>query len=229
MRRHRKNSPYLFRLLLAFLALAGIFSFAPAVWAQKTVLYNGNPIIVHVAQLAPTEIVFEGEEIGSVILGLPADAISIQNTVNTVFLQPLSENLAGDIYVITRDGKSRMLTLVPSLPDIRDRSIRVVNAVQDMTDRINKIRQEGITPAGLIRAMILGQDLDGVSVSETKQVIIDKPVKLTATTVCDAVFLRGYIVDMTGNEDFDLKTINFKGMLAGAIYKGRGYFVIGEN
>lgn len=198
-------------------------------FAQKTVLYNGNAIAVRVAYQNPTEIVFEGDEIASVIVGFAAESISMQNTANTLFVQPLVDNLAGDIYVINREGKSKILSLVSTFPDMRDRSIRIVNAVQDVSERISKLNKVGVTPAGLIRAMILGEDLDGVSVSDTRQTIIDSPIRLIGTTVYDAIFLKGYIVDMSRNEDFDIKTISMKGILAGAVHKGKGYFVMGVN
>jgi hypothetical protein len=212
-------------MITRLLLLAIILLLPTSLYAEKTVLYSGSPVVVKVAYLNPTEVRFEGEEIATIVTGLPQEDISLENTINSLFIQPLVEGLTGDIYVIMRDGSSKILSLIPALPDTRDRSVRIITAVQDITDRIKKINQAGITPAGLIKAMILGEDIDGVSISPTNQVIIEVPVRIVAHTVYDAVFLKGYIVDMPDPE-FDIKTIYMKGLLAGALHNGKGYFVL---
>ncbi|MBE0427219.1 MAG: hypothetical protein IBX72_11330 [Nitrospirae bacterium] len=212
--------------MITRLLLAAIILLLPVnLYAEKTVLYSGSPVVVKTAYLNPTEVRFEGEEIATIVTGFPHDSISLENTVDTLFIQPLVEDLAGDIYVIMKDGRSKILSLIPDIPDTRDRSVRIISAVQDITDRIEKIKHSGITPAGLIRAMILGEDLDGVSISPTNQVIIELPVRIIAHTVYDAVFLKGYITDMAG-PGFDIKTIYMRGLLAGAVHNGKGYFVL---
>ena len=195
-------------------------------YAQKTVLYTANPVVVKVAYLNPTEVVFEGEDIASVILGFSPESISLQNTSRALFIQPLVENLTGDIFVVMKDGKSKILSVVSTIPDLRDKSVRIIDQVENVSGRIEKINRTGLTPAGLIKAMILGEEPDGVSVSPTKQVIIEIPIQLTADTVYDALFLKGYIVDMTDRQNFDIKSITMKGLIAGSMYKDKAYFVI---
>jgi len=215
-------------MIMRSLLLAITLLLAPSgnLYAQKVILYTGSPGVVKVAYLNPTEVVFEGEHIAHVILGFSPESISLQNTSNTLFIQPLVENLAGDIYVVMRDGKSKIMSIVSTLPDLRDRSVKIINNVQDISDRVRKISASRLTPAGLIKAMIVGEDLDGVSISSTKQVIIDIPIQLLADTVYDAVFLRGFIADMTDHPNFDIKSISMKGLIAGAIHQNKGYFVI---
>lgn len=191
--------------------------------AEKTVMYTGNPVVVKVAYLNPTEVRFEGGEIATIVIGLAQENISLENTVNSLFIQPLTENLNGDIYVVMRDGSSRILSLVSVLPNERDRSIRIISAVQDITDRVEKINQAGITPAGLIKAMILGEDIDGVTISPTNQVIIEDP-KIIAHTIYDVVFLKGYIAEIP-EPDFDIKSIYMSSLIAAALHNGKGYFV----
>jgi len=195
-------------------------------YAQKTAVYTGSPVVVKVAYRNLTEVVFEGDELASIILGLPPEQISIQNTYNTLFIQPLADGISGDISVVMKDGRSKIITLVSVMPAMRDRSVKIVDGLRAAVSRVDSIRNAGITPAGLIKAMILGEDLDGVSISPTKQVIIEVPVRLVATTVYDAVFMRGYIVDMTDHPNFDIKQITMRGLIAGAVYNGKGYFVI---
>ena len=134
------------------------------------------------------------------------------------------ENLTGDIYVVMRDGTSKIVSLTSTIPDLRDRSVKIINNVDGCLERVRKINSSGLTPAGLIKAMILGQDIDGVSISPSTQIIIDLPIRLTAETVYDAVYLKGFIVDMTDHPTFDIKTISMKGLVAGAIYRKQGIF-----
>lgn len=176
----------------------------------------------------PTEISFD-EEMASVILGFAPESISMQNTSNTLFIQPLVENLSGDVMIVMKDGKSKTITLISTIPELRDRSVRIVNGAQTVSDRIGKINRAGLTPGGLIKTMILGEDMDGVSISRTNQVIIQTPIELTANTVYDAVYLRGYVVDITDHPNLDIRPIAMRSLVAGTIYKGKGYFVFEGN
>jgi hypothetical protein len=207
-----------------WLGFALVFAAPGTLHAERTVLYSGNAV-VKVAYQNPTEVVFQGELIAHVILGFSPDTISLQNTSNTLFIQPLVENLTGDIYVVMRDGKSKIVSLVSTLPDLRDRSVKIINNVEDVSDRVRRVNSSGLTPAGLIKAMILGQDIDGVSITQSSQVIIDVPIQLSAETIYDAVYLKGYIVDMMDHPNFDIKAITMKGLVAGATHERKGYFV----
>jgi hypothetical protein len=217
-------TPFARAFKIVTLTAALLLSTAATLYAERTVLYNGNAV-VKVAYQNPTEVIFEGDQIAHVILGFPTDSISLQNTSNTLYIQPLVENLTGDIYVVMRDGTSKIVSLVSTIPDLRDRSVKIINNVEDVSERVRKVNSSGLTPAGLIKAMILGQDIDGVSVSPASQVIIDIPIQLTAQTVYDAVYLKGFIVDMTDHPNFDIKTIAMKGLVAGAMHQNKGYFV----
>jgi len=205
-------------LLVLLLAMPG------PLYAGRTLLYNGNAV-VKVAYKNPTEVVFQGDQIAHVIIGFSPDSISLQNTSNTLYIQPLAENLTGDIYVVMRDGKSKIISLVSTIPDLRDRSVTIIDNVEDVSERVRKINSSGLTPAGLIKAMILGENIDGVSISQASQVIIDIPIQLTAETVYDGVYLKGFIVDMTNHPNFDIKAITMKGLVAGAVHQSKGYFV----
>ncbi|MDA8103761.1 MAG: hypothetical protein M0Z71_00110 [Nitrospiraceae bacterium] len=211
-------------LLLATILLLASGSNA---FGQRTVLYTGGAVAVKVSYLNPTEIVFADRQIAHVILGFSPESISLQNTSDTLFVQPLSENLSGDIYVVMRDGKSVIVSITPTVAELRDKSVKVFNAVDEVEKRARKFADSALTPAGLIKAMILQRDLDGVSASPTNQVIIDVPTQLAAETVYDALFLRGFIVDMTDHPKFDIKSLSMQGLIAGAIHRNKAYFVFG--
>lgn len=217
-----RSSLKVFRAVL--LAAVLVLAATPALYAERTILYNGDAV-VKVAFQNPTEVIFEGDQIAHVIIGFSPDSISLQNTANTLYIQPLVENLAGDIYVVMTDGTSKIVSITSTIPDLRDRSVKIISSVDQVSERVRKINSSGLTPAGLIKAMILGQDIDGVSISPSTQTIIDLPIRLTAETVYDAVYLKGFIVDMTDHPTFDIKTISMKGLVAGAIYGNKGYFV----
>lgn len=191
----------------------------------RSIIYTGAPITVRVAYLNPTEVKFEGDRIASIIMGLPAESISLQNTADSIFIQPLIPDISGDLYVVTTSGKTKIITLVSSPPQLRDRTVKVVSDARHAVERVERVNRIGLTPAGLIKAMILGEDLDGVSIRSSKQTIIETPIKITSHTVYDAVFLRGYIVDIP-RENIDIKTITMRGLIAGAIHNGRAYFVV---
>lgn len=206
-------------LLLAALALT------EGAYAQKTVHYTGSGgILIKVAHLAMTEVQFEGAEVASILLGFPAEAISIQNTQRLLYIQPLAENLSGDMFVVFKNGKSAMLTLTPAPADERDRSIRVICDVEQTADRVGKVKREGLTPSGLIKAMILGEDADGVSISDSEAVLSDHPVKVIAHKKYDAVFMKGYIADVPA-ADFDIRNLSAPGLVAGAVRDGKLYLV----
>jgi len=209
---------------LLLLAIAILFILPSRIYA-RTVLYAGAPITVKVAYLSPTEVKFVDEKIVSIIMGLPAESISLQNTHDSIFIQPLIPDISGDIYVVTASNKTILISLTSTAPQLRDRSIKIASDVTTTVERIEKINRAGLTPAGLIKAMILEEDLDGVSVRSSKQTIIETPIKLTSHTVYDAVFMRGYIVELP-HENIDIKAITMRGLIAGAVHNGRAYFVV---
>ncbi len=179
------------------------------------------------ANLLQTEVRFEEDEIASIVTGLQKDDISLQSTPNILYIEPLKDKVSGDISVVLRNGESRILQLVEVEPSDRDISIRILRDVSQITSRVRKIAQEGLTPAGLIKAMALGQDINGVAISPANQVILARPM-LVAHKLYDAVYMKGYIVDME-NKDFDIRTIALRGLIAAAVYQGKGYFVIENN
>lgn len=214
-------------IIKSLLLLAAMFFLLPSkmLYAQKTILYTGVPVVVKVAYLNPTEVRFDGDRIASIIMGLPAESISLQNTADSIFIQPLIPDISGDMYVVTASGKTIIISLASTAPQLRDRAIKIVSNAKTMAERVERVNRSGLTPAGLIKAMILGEDLDGVSIRSSRQAIIEVPTKLTSHTVYDAVFLRGYIVDMP-RENIDIKAITMRGLIAGAVHNGRAYFVV---
>lgn len=196
----------------------------------RTVADNGSPISVRVARSGITEVRFDGENIASIVLGVNQSDLSIERVPDALFIKPLVDTLSGDIYVITRSGKSIILNLITVSVEAQDRNIKIINNTESVKSRVQKLNQSGITPAGLIKAMALEEDMDGVTVSPTNVLFLDAPARLMATAIYDAVFLKGYVVDMRNYDNFDIKNLTMKGLVAGALYKGNGYFVVqGDN
>jgi len=196
------------------------------VWG-KTVLYTGDAVVLKVAYMNPSEIRFQGDEIASIVTGIAPQAISMQNTKDTLYIQPLVEDLRGDIYVIMRDGKSKVVSLLPVVAEMRDRKVTVITEDTAIENRLNKINASGVTPAGLIKSMVLKEDVDGVAVTDNVNIPILPDLKLYAKSVYDAVYMKGYVIPITTNfTEKDLKSIIMKGLLAGAIYNNVLYLVI---
>jgi len=72
--------------------------------------------------------------------------------------------------------------------------------------------------------MVLSTDIAGVTISKSTQVILDGPVTLVAHTVYDAIYMKGYIADIS-NPDIDVKTISAANLMASTVYQGKAYFV----
>lgn len=155
--------------------------------------------------------------------GIQPSDISIQNAENTLYIQPLTENLQGDIYVIMKDGNSKILSLVTVPPAMRDRVINIFPGALSQEERVRKINEVGLTPAGLIKAMVMKEDIDGVSISTENFVI--EGLGMTVTETYDAVSMKGYVIPLS-NKTVDLKNIVMKGLIAGAIYNDRLYLVV---
>jgi hypothetical protein len=193
--------------------------------AGKLVVYSGSPLIVKTAKDNPTEVQFRDDEIASIVLGIPAQAISLQNTPNSLFIQPLEMGVSGDIFIVLKDGRTRILSLIPTSPEERDRLLEVVDSDEQAASRMKQVNESGLTPAGLIRVMVLGTDMGGVTINKSNQVILEGPVKIVAHTLYDAVSMKGYIADLRNPDALDLKSISSENLLASAVYKGKAYFV----
>jgi len=212
------------RLLATLIAIALLL---PAINASagKVVLYSGSPLTVKTAKDNPTEVEFRNDEIASIVLGIPAQSISLQNTPNSLFIQPLELGVSGDIFIVLKDGRTRILSIVPTTPEDRDRLLEVVDSDEQAASRMKQVNEAGLTPAGLIRAMILGTDMGGITIKKSNQVIVDGPVRIVAHTLYDAVSMKGYIADLGNPDALDLKSIASDNLLASAVYKGKAYFV----
>lgn len=208
---------------IILLFLISLLASSPAV--AKNVLYTGDPIVVKVSYLSPVEVRFTGDEIASIVTGIQPSDISIQNAANVLYIQPLIENLQGDIYVVMRDGTSKIVSLVTVPPAARDRVINIIHPSLTHEERAKKVTESGLTPAGLIKAMALREDVDGVSISTDSFVL--EGLGMTVTETYDAVFMKGYVIPLN-NKNIDLKNIIMKKLIAGAIYNGNLYLVVGN-
>lgn len=193
-------------------------------YAGNVVAYSGSPILIKTAKDTPTEVQFRNTEIASIVLGMPAQSISLQNTPNSLFIQPLEVGVTGDIFIVMKDGRSRILSIISTNPEDRARLVEVVEKDEQITSRVKEVNESGLTPAGLIKAMVLGTDIGGVTINKSSQVILDGPVRLVAHTIYDAVYLKGYIADLD-NPNVDLKTISATNLFAATVYQGKAYFV----
>lgn len=210
-------------MILRLLVLAITLLFLSNQAAAKNVLYTGEPVAVKVSYLSPVEVRFTGDEIVSIVTGIQPSDISIQNAVNVLYIQPLVDNLQGDIYVVMKDGKSKVISLMTVPPAMRDRVINIIPAVSTQEEMARKVTEAGITPAGLIKAMVLREDIDGVSIN-TKSFVLEG-LGMTVTETYDAVSMKGYAIPLSG-KNIDLKNIIMKGLIAGAIYNGNLYLVV---
>lgn len=207
--------------LLGILVATTILLLTNSICLAKTINFTGQEIIVKVTPQKMTEISLKGTKIASVILGFNADSISIQNAGESLlYVQPLT-TLNGHFFVTTDDGRSIMFTLISVPEEMMDKKIEVIFAEQSETQRISKLNERGLTPAGLIKIMIT-KNIPEEIIYTKKSVNLGG---IIATEVYDAGFMQGFSGKVPYS-DFDITKINMQGILAGAVRDGNFYIVI---
>ena len=204
------------------IALFMLSSFA---YARRSVNYDG-PVVVNVAVLNATEIEFP-EEIATVVMGMPNEKISIEHTKNMIFIQPLTADLDGDIYVVGKSGRSYVLSLNVVDKTARDRQIKIAATDEIARERVEQLKF--LTPLSLMKAMALNQELDGVFIESKTFVIYEsKGLKMTVTKTYDAVGMKGYLVRIENSTEtpFDFRTLSMKGLVAFSYYKDNTGFLV---
>lgn len=169
------------------------------------------------------------EDIASVVMGLPTEKISLEHNKNMLFVQPLAADLDGEIYAIGKSARSYVLSLHVVSKDQRDKQVRLVAADESLKERVEQVKT--LTPLGLLKAMALGQELDGVFVDKKAFPLFeDARVRITAEAIWDAVAMKGYIckIDNLSQQPFDFRTLSIQGLVALSIHKGTAYLVFYE-
>jgi len=201
-----------------------LFTLSSFAYARRTVNYDG-PVVVNVAVLNATEVELP-EEIATVVMGMPNEKISIEHTKNMIFIQPLTADLEGDIYVVGKSAHSYVLSLNIVDKATRDRQIKIAATDEIVRERVEQLKF--LTPLSLMRVMALNQELDGVFIESKKFVLYEsKGLKMTVTKTYDAVGMKGYTVRIENSNEtpFDFRTLSMKGLVAFSYYKDTGYLV----
>ena len=215
-----------FRILItkAFFSVITLGLFVSPAFAARAVNYVGT-VTVNVAVLNATEVVFP-EEIASVVMGIANEKVSLEHEKNILFIQPLAADLEGSIFVIGRSGKSYELSVVVVDKTTRDRQLKITTTEEIEKERVQELK--ALTPLGLMRSMVSGQEIDGVFLDSKELVIYeDTGLRLTAERSYDAVGMKGYVIKIEnlGQIPFDFRTLSMKGLVAFSYHKGKGYLV----
>lgn len=201
-------------VLLAALVLS-VPREAPA--NPRVVEESGQEIVVRVSRGQTTEVVFS-EAIRQVVTSLGKEALSLETTGARLYLSPLAEEVGGTLFVLLESDRSVPIALVSVAPPTRrDVSVRVLSRTRAPTT--SAATAQGLTPLGLLRAMLLGQDLAGVKTSKAdREVYNDQAVTLTLQQVWRAPHLEGDVLVAENLRAawirLPIERIHFPGLLA---------------
>jgi len=194
-----------------------------------TIEFDGSPITVYAHKEKTTLIIFP-ERIVDLIKNFKIEEMTIEkaNKQRYFFLSPLVKKLETDIYFIGESGIVYMIHLIEDSKKQRDIELRIANRSLLVPDRVKVSKK--LTPARLIKAMILGEDLDGVGRVKDDEILLNDPVlgiTIQAIKKYDAVYMVGYVANVImTNGVFDIRKLHNEKLVMGALYKGKGYFVL---
>ena len=201
-------------LLAGALALS-VWVGSPAL--ARVVEESGQEIAIRVSRGQTTEVVFS-EAIRHVVTSLGKEALSLETAGRRLYLSPLADPIGGTLFVLLESDRSIALTLVSvSPPADRDVSVRIVSPAPAASPPA--AASQGLTPLGLLRAMVLGEELAGVKTSKAdREVYNDQAVRLTLRQLWRAPHLEGDVL-ITENLRatwirFPIERIHFPGLLA---------------
>ncbi|MEW6409765.1 MAG: type-F conjugative transfer system secretin TraK [Nitrospirota bacterium] len=199
-------------LLLALSSM--ILALYSIVTATEIIEYKGiQTIRLSVGQATSIEM---PSEITTFITGIDQNLLSMEYSGKRVYLQPLSL-ISGDLYVVTRDNRQYVFSLIIVPPEQRHKEIRLVSHVIGAKERIEKLR--ALTPLGLIKSMTNNEVPEGVEVSEGGFILYkDEDFTVKALKVYNAMSLQGLVIEIVRKEGsikpFPIKDYYLEGIIA---------------
>lgn len=189
---------------------------APA-WA-RVVEDTGQEIAIRVARGHTTEVVFS-EGIHQVVTSLGKDALSLETAGGRLYLSPLVDEVQGTVFVVLESERSIPLALVPATAaGPQDVSVRVLSPAREAGAA--PAPPDALTPLGLLRRMVLRQEIPGVQVAAggAREVYNDQAVRLTLAEVWRASQLEGDVLVAENLRtiwiQLPIERIHFPGLLA---------------
>lgn len=190
------------------------------------------PVVVRLYPKKSTEIVFP-EIIVDVITSLTESDASLEKSrdARRFYIMTPKEDLDTEVYFLGASGRSYSLVF-RTVKREADRDANVIIVDRRVTKEGVPVKEEKpfLSPALLIKAMILDQKMPGITgISDTDEVLLDLPeIGLTIKGIkkYETALMVGYVVNILydGN-DFDIRKLSHPKLVAGTIYNGKGYLV----
>lgn len=165
-------------------ALAAVASLAAAVPAQergkapetptvRLAPWTGQPVTVHVAVGRTTAVTFPAA-ITSIVTTASKETVTLETVGSRLFLSPLVADYAGEIFVILATDDQVPLLVRAVAPEQADLAVRLVpgSAAGTGSPSAAADSRGAWTPLRLMRAMILGVQEPGVTVTRSRQPLV---------------------------------------------------------
>lgn len=147
--------------LLALLAAAADAAAGQPAPRTRVVPWTGQPVVIGVAAGRTTAISLPAP-VATVVTNATKDALSLETVGNRLYVTPLDERWSGEVFAVLSDGSEVPLVLAPAAAE-PDFVVRLVRARPP--DGAAGGAAPGWSPLRLMRAMMLGERAQGVSVS----------------------------------------------------------------
>jgi hypothetical protein len=190
------------------------------------------PVVVRLYPEKPTEITFP-EVIVDVITGMGENDASLEKSrdARRFYIMALKKDLDAQVYFLGASGQSYAIVF-RTVRKEKDSDATVVITDRRVTKDGEKVRKRKLffTPALLIRAMILGEKPAGITgINDTDEVLLDLPdigFTIKAIKKYETALMIGYVVNIIySGKDFDIRKLQHPRLIAGTVYKGKGYLV----
>lgn len=199
-------------------ALAGPAGAEPAAGRSRVVVWSGEPVVIRLAPGRTTAVTLPAP-ITSVVTTASKDAVSIETAGPRLYLAPLVPDWSGELFVVLADDTQVALLARPA-EDEPDLLVRLARA-PDPARRPEAEPLRRWSPLRLMRAMMLGEQLEGLTVSREPDLPVvydDTVLRLRAVERWRAPALEGVVLEAENQTGLwvrvALESLQFPGLLA---------------
>lgn len=184
--------------------------------------WTGQPVTVNVAVGRTTAITFPAA-ITSIVTTASKETLTLETVASRLFLSPLVPHYSGEIFVILANDDQVPLIARSVAADEADLAVRLVAGSAGASKRPGASSDTGgaWTPLRLMRAMILGLQEPGITVTRSPQPSIvydDSVLVLRTLTTWKTPRYEGVILEAENRTDqwirLALESLHFPGLLA---------------
>jgi hypothetical protein len=195
---------------------------APQLPTVRLAPWTGQPVIVNLAIGRTTAIAFPAA-ITSIVTTASKEALTLETVASRLFLSPLVPDYAGEIFVILANDDQVPLLARSVVPEQADLALRIVpgSVAGSRSPGATPDSRGALTPLHLMRAMILGVQEPGVSVTRSPQPFVaynDSVLVLRTLATWKAPRYEGVVLEAENLTDqwlrLALESLHFPGLLA---------------